>query len=267
MSTKLIISKREKSDLLLDTDLSSNGFITRNFEIFKKIICNLSDLVEGLNFIMDEDGLRFSTMDNSHISYIKCNFPDDFFDYYKCDKNSTYGIPLKHLNKIFSITNYNMDMKMVFSDDDVIIEFMDGSSHKIYNLKLMDIDDESLEIPDIEDTFKICMDSKEFYHVCKEINDIGNVLNIKTLNDNKKIEFSSEGEFTNLKIIKNNNIDFDESIDISFDSKYLLNFSKCFSISKNVSLKISVDRPLKIRYELIRDADIIYYIAPKINEN
>ena len=126
MSNKLVISKREKEDLLLDTDLSGNGFVTRDFAIFKKFVSNISELVSELNFNFDEDGLTFNTMDNSHISYISAFFPEDFFEFFNFSKRYKYGVPLKHLNKIFSVTNSSTDMKMVFNDDFLEIEFMDA---------------------------------------------------------------------------------------------------------------------------------------------
>ena len=264
--SKLIIHKREKGDLNLQLNTNELGFICRDFDIFKKLISILSELLTDLTFNFTEEGLNFNCMDSSHISYIKSEFPFDFFEEYQFTSNKIYCLPMKTLHKIFSTTKSTMDLKMVFHEDCVDIEFNDLDITKYYEVKLLDNLCDSLEISDSDDYNKIILESKNFHQICKEINDIGDTINIKTNKNSKKISFESEGLLTKIRIEKDNWEIMKNNIDISADVNYLLTFSKCCSFSNKVSLKIAEDLPIKILFELIRDANITFYLSPKIND-
>lgn len=263
---KLNIISESKNELRLKLDKSENGFITRDFEIFKKIFNVLNDLLTSIPINLNEEGLNFNCMDSNHISYIKGFFPADFFEEYNFQQNKTYGLDIGILNKIFSITKTSNDMKICFNDDKIEITFDDGNNKKFYDVKLLDIDSESLEIVDSEKYNLISLNSKEFNLLCREINDLGTTIDIEIFQNSNLIKFSVEGDMAKMVSEKYNR--YNSSIDckICADIKYLLTFSKFSSLSNNVTIKIDNEFPLKISYDLPRDSNLYFYLSPKISD-
>jgi len=263
---KLNIIKREKGELNLSLEENDTGFITRNFDIFKKVVSVLNDLLKSISFEINEEGLSFDCMDSNHISYIKGFFPEDFFEEFKVKKFKSYGIPIEVLNKIFSITKTSMDMKMVFHDDTIDIEFDDSDTRKYYELKLLDISSERLEITDSDSYNNIRINSKEFNSICREINDIGSIIKIECFENSTEVQFESEGDMAKMRIIKDTYYPVENDCVVAADIKYMLTFSKLSSLSDKVSLRIDHEFPIKISYEFIRDAYLHFYLSPKIIE-
>lgn len=259
-------TKMKPNNVNIDFSESDNGFITQNFEILKKIIHILSDVLSNITFNLTEEGIDISCMDCNHICYIKSLFPEDFFENYNCVKSKPYSVPINVLDKIFSITRSSMNMKMNFQEDVLELVFQDDNTRKYYEIKLIDIDTDELEITDSEDYNNIFMNSKEFNTLCREINDIGDVMTIECFENNSEIIFESEGDMAKMRIIKENRNGPKSYCKVSVDIKYMHIFSKVSSLTDRVSIKIADEYPLKISYEFMRDAYLQFYLSPKITE-
>lgn len=263
---KVVINKKPNDEIDLVLKETDNGFITQNFEILKKIIHILSEILTSITFNFSEEGIDISCMDSNHICYIKSEFPDDFFENYNCVKSKSYSIPINVLDKIFSITKSSMNMKMVFHEDNLDLEFQDDNTRKYYEIKLIDLDMDQLEITDSENYNYIHMNSREFNTLCREINDIGSVMSIECFEDNSEVIFESEGDMAKMRIIKENRNSTSNHCKVSVDVKYMHIFSKISSLTDRVSIRIADEYPLKISYEFIRDAFLQFYLSPKITE-
>ena len=131
-------------------------------------------------------------MDSKHISYIKCLFPPQFFESYNCTEDKVYGMSLKWLSKVLSNTKSNMDMSMKFSPDKCLIEFSDNKNNKEYELNLLELSYDPLNVPSDFEANLFTLDSKEVFEIFKEISTIEN--SIKISYDNNKLTFSTDGE-------------------------------------------------------------------------
>jgi len=61
-------------------------------------------------------------------------------------------------------------------------------------------------------------------------------------------------------------IDMNQAVTLTFSLKYLVNFSKSTSLSRQVQLMMSADVPLLVAYEFTQ-GKIHYYLAPKIGDD
>jgi hypothetical protein len=57
------------------------------------------------------------------------------------------------------------------------------------------------------------------------------------------------------------------SLELSYSLAYLHNICLYNKLSKAVELKFSADYPMQIVYPLGQDASVLFYLAPKINED
>jgi proliferating cell nuclear antigen PCNA len=260
--SRLIITPKDTWDLNLELSSNEQGFITRKLNIFKHIISVISELTSELNFIISKDGLKFDTMDSKHISYIKCLFPPDFFENFNCTEDKVYGMSLKWLSKVLANTKSNMDMSMKFSSDKCLIEFADNKNNKEYELNLLELSYDPLNVPTDFESNLFTLDSKEVFEIFKEISTIEN--SIKICYDNNKLTFSTDGELGKLKINKEF-ISENESLEMSFSITQLLTISRLHTLSKHVDLNISKETPMRTKYHM-DDYVIEFYIAPKLDD-
>ena len=263
---KKLIKVRKPKILLEDIPQDKNGFSTRKFRMFKNIMSIVADTTNEVNFNFSDEGIHIDCMDSSHVSYLVCKLPKEFFDDFNQVDNKSYGISLKSLMKIFNISKINTGLTVVFQNDNIEFFVKSDTVDKIYTIRQMQIDGESLSIPDMDWEYNITLSSNDFYNVTQEIQDISEACELKIKNNT--IQFKADGiiGLVKIKMIPKDmttNTD-DKFLKMGLSSKYLFHYAKARNLSDDIQINIEKNSPIKLTYEL-GDGGIIYnYIAPKI---
>ncbi len=247
----------------------SIGFRTINSSYFKKLMNFTNGIVDQINIKLDRDGLRFTSMDNSHISLVDVFVPKFFFKAYNNnDETISIGIDLNILNKVLNHLNSEDELIFTLDNDKLDVSFINEKYKKFYSLKLLNIDYDELDIQDLENPVKIKLDSRYFNDIISHFNDIGDNVEfqIKEKEDDV-ITLKSEGPMTELNIvIETDDIEIENLDDLNMfvNMKNLQNFSKGYSLNKNMTIEMTENYPLKLSYKIMDIGYINYYIAPKI---
>ena len=167
-----------------------------NGELFKKIIVALSDLVEQGNFMVDSNMISFQGMDSSHVSLVSLQLTESGFEGYRCDNDQCLGIQFSSLNKILKCMTSKDSLSIQHNDDGDIINFIfesnDQKRFSNFELKLNDIDQEQLGIPETEYATIIKMPSNEFQRICRDLSAIGDTVTISATKEG--VKFSVNGD-------------------------------------------------------------------------
>jgi len=262
-------------------------------ELFRKIVSALSELVEQGNFQVDGNMISFQGMDSSHVSLVSLQLTESGFSQYRCDSDQCLGIQFAALSKILKcMTSKDSLSIQAQSDGDVvnfIFESMDQKRYSNFELKLNDIDQEQLGIPDTEYETIIEMPSAEFQRICRDLAAIGDTVTISATKQGVKFSVSGDigsGDMTikgmmtenNRKQMKveedgmeqdddedmmtGNNVDDDDdgnngvkislsdTVQQTFSLRYLNNFTKATGLSDKVILRMGTDVPLEVEYKI-----------------
>ena len=112
-------------------------------------------------------------MDNSHVALVSMMLKAESFSPFRCDRNIALGINLSSLMKVLRCAQ-NEDILTLKAEDapDVVnLVFESSESDRLseYDIKLMDIDQEHLGIPETEYSATISMPSSEFQRICRDL--------------------------------------------------------------------------------------------------
>jgi proliferating cell nuclear antigen len=112
-------------------------------------------------------------MDNSHVALVSMMLKSESFSPYRCDRNIALGINLSSLTKVLKAAQSDdiLTVKAEDAPDVVNLVFESAKSDRIseYDIKLMDIDQEHLGIPDTEYAATVSMPSSEFQRICRDL--------------------------------------------------------------------------------------------------
>lgn len=115
-------------------------------------------------------------MDNSHVALVSMMLKSESFSPFRCDRNIALGINLTSLQKVLRAAQPNdiLTLKAEDSPDVVNIVFESSDSDRIseYDIKLMDIDQEHLGIPETEYAASIDMPAAEFQRICRDLSSL-----------------------------------------------------------------------------------------------
>jgi len=162
--------------------------------------------------------------------------------------------------------------------DHVSFQTESSSEDKIaeFDLKLMEIESEHMEIPEQQYKVVAKLPSAEFLKVCRDLKEFGETMQIQASKDG--IRFSVQGDVgTGNVVLKPRESDkpeervsltVHEAVTATFALRYLVTFAKAAPLSSTVELGLGPDSPLMVKYEL-ENADngyMQFYLAPKIDE-
>lgn len=165
-------------------------------ELFRKIVVALSDLVEQGNFMVDSNMISFQGMDSSHVSLVALQLTESGFEGYRCDHDQCLGIQFSALNKILKCMTSKDSLSIQARDDGDVVSFTfespDNKRFSNFELKLNDIDQEQLGIPQTDYATTIKMPSAEFQRICRDLSAIGDTVTIAATKDG--VKFSVNGD-------------------------------------------------------------------------
>merc|ERR1712141_414589 len=152
-------------------------------------------------------------------------------------------------------------------DDDRISEF---------DLKLMQIESEHMEIP--EQHYKVVakLPSAEFQKICRDLKEFGETMQMKASKEG--ITFSVQGDVGAGNVMLNPResekpeekvtLTVHEPVTATFALRYLVNFAKAAPLCGTVELGLGPDAPLLVKYSLdvTDNGHMQFYLAPKIDE-
>merc|ERR1712142_1167844 len=261
--------------------------ITKMFEarlvqgsLLKKVLEAIKDLLNEASWDCADSGIQLQAMDNSHVSLVSLNLKAEGFDKYRCDRNLIMGMNLTSMSKIMKCAGNDdiITMKAQDNADTVTFVFESPNQEKVsdYEMKLMNLDQEHLGIPETDYACVIKMPSGEFARICRDLSQFGESVVISCTKEG--VKFSAAGDIGqgNIKLAQTANVDKEEEaviiemqepVTLTFACRYLNMFTKATPLSPQVSLSMSPDVPLVVEYAIGDIGHIRYFLAPKIEDD
>jgi len=248
--------------------------------LLKKVLDAIKDLLNEACFDCAQSGMLLQAMDNSHVSLVSLNLRKEGFDKYRCDRSLVMGMNLASMTKILRCASNDdiITMKAQDTADTVSFVFESPNQEKVsdYEMKLMNLDQDHLGIPETEYSCIIKLPSGEFARICKDLSQFGESIVIACTKEG--VKFSAAGDIgtANIKLAQTSSVDKEEeavSVDmqepvtLTFACKYLNMFTKATPLSPQVSLSMSPDVPLVVEYKIGEIGHIRYYLAPRIGDD
>lgn len=232
----------------------------------KQIIESLAVLTQSVIINFNKNGLYLSAMDMSHVAMCFLKLKKTDFLKYNCDVPVSLSISIQNLSLILKSCKSNDVIRFFHSDintDVLNLEFIGDSRTSFYELKLMDIDEDSIEMSELDYDIIININSNYFNSLIKELHNIGTGNELKIVM-NDSLLFSTNGDIGKLSIdvkeCKIETITLDSnSSEFLFSLNHIIYFTKATPVSDNIIIKLGKDLPLYVNY-----GPLTYFLAPKI---
>merc|ERR1712007_16565 len=248
--------------------------------LLKKLVDAMKELCKDVNFDCSEKGLQVQSMDSSHVALVSLLLRESAFADFKCDRPTSLGMNVDSLAKILKMCGPSDSLKVRWQSgaDTVGFQCESGGDDRIadFDLKLMQIESEHMEIP--EQQYKVIarLPSAEFQRICRDLKEFGETMQMQASKEG--IRFSVQGDVGSGNVMLKPReaekpedgvaLTVHEPVTASFALRYLVTFSKAAPLSGVVELGLGPDAPLLVKYAL-ESADkghMQFYLAPKIDE-
>jgi len=241
----------------------------------KILVESLKEVLTDINLYFDSNGFKIMTMDNARVALVYVRLIKDNFEEFYCNNRTMCGINMIYLFKLLKTVSNN-DVLTLFIKKSNINELGIRVENKEKNtvtesyLKMLDISEEKLEIPDIQYDSVISMPSVDLQKYARDLAVISNQVVISSTDSRFILE--SNGDFASQKIIigeaQNGLIISKKNQNVSetFDLKYINSFTKSTNLCSTVEIFLKKGYPLVIEYNVANLGKLQFCLAPKIND-
>lgn len=249
-------------------------------EVFVSIFQLLKNWSSYINIHFEKDKLYIQSMDKSHICLANIEINHKWFSEFECVTNNKISVDSTHFAMVMNYALKHNKIELRYDEnidnDKIYINLLNEKENKssfnnYFELNLLDVDEDSLGIPNVEYDVEFTIEAKKLVEVLSELNTISSDINIKC--SESLIELNASGEVAKLKV----NIpvdDLDEyaiaegdDIDISFSLSHICKMCLSMKISSAINVSVSGELPMLINYNLGDESKVSFYIAPKIIDN
>jgi len=266
-------------------------------EQFATIFQHIKAFTEHINITFFHDYMYIQCMDTAHVSIMETTLPGVWFDRYISagGDSITIGLSSTLLYKILNAREKTQIIEILYTSEDTDRLYVHlrnpetggGSAktdfEKRFEIPLMEIDSDVMEIPPIEHQAEITISSYHFASIINQLKMFGDSMEIQC-SEEKIMLVSHSPEngkmFVEIKIDDLSSFIIDEGGDLSlaFSLSYLHNICLYNKIAKEVDLKFSSNYPMQVSYYLDQSLDsensdesrkraqISFFLAPKIND-
>jgi len=245
-------------------------------EIFVALFQLLKNWGSALTIYFESDKLYIQTMDNSHICLADIEIMDKWFSTYECTSSTKISINCTQFATLinYALKHDKMELKCDNDSDKLFINFLNESSKSsfdhFFELNLIDLETENIEIPSVDYDVDFTIETKKFIDLLSELNAFGSELNIhctETL-----FELNTMGDTTKLKInipvndLNEYAITENGKLDLSFSLNHVCKLCVSPKLATEINVSISNNYPMSVHYHLGDNSKIFFYVAPKVED-
>jgi len=250
-------------------------------EMFNAIFQNIKLFADNINITFTANQIDIQCIDSAHVAILEVHINSAWFDKYELSDNIeglVIGANTNLIGKIFGTRDKIQDITVECNDDpDKLLIGFTSEDKKVYDktfeMPLIDLDVDTMEIPDMEYEAEFSMPSQIYANLMSQLKLFGETMDIDCSEDTIMLHSSSidAGKMsTEISIDDLNEFSIDEGskLNISYSLSYMCNVANFHKLSSEIQLKFKQNYPVQLRYNLgTDDANVVFYIAPKINDN
>lgn len=237
----------------------------------KTILDAVSSMVDAVSIDFTDEGMMMQAMDSSHVSLCFLTLDGKGFHAYECEKHTSVGLNLVHASKIVKCAANDDSVALQVGESEDLVDIRitgKGESGRAssFQLRLMDVEQERLNIPPVEYSCVVVMKSSEFQKTVRDLLIMGDTCRVSATPE--CVTFSSSGDIgkasMDVDVIENLSTD---NVSMEFALRYMSLFTKASSLSDKVSIMMSNDCPMCVEYDMGDMGSLKYFLAPKLDDD
>jgi proliferating cell nuclear antigen len=231
---------------------------------FKSLFEVLKEIITDVNIYFDDTGLKITSFDVARVTLVDVKMKAENFEEYSCDTPVVIGVNMSNIFKLIKSVGNNDVILFESSEETLNITISNNTkkSKSTFNLKLLDINEEIIDVPNITGMHQTTINSLDFQKLIRDMSAIGNEMKIKRFKT--CVEFSCCGDFANqYTMIEDQNNIGNSVCEGIFSIKYISMFIKSTSMCPLVQIMQSEesDSPIIFKYSIANLGDIRFYLA------
>jgi len=240
---------------------------------FRTLIEVLKDVLNDINLMFDESGIKVMAMDGSKVALIHLKLHATNFEEFYCKKKFNAGLSVISLYKLMKTITNSDTVTMYITEQNnnelcIKIDNSDSNRSTTFKLKLLDIDNKEIKVPDVDINCIVTMPSSDFQRMCRDMSNISDIVEITCCKET--LSFKCDGDFASQNTTigeATHGMNFNKKDNVEITGKYALKyinlFTKSTNLSNTIELYLKPNYPLILKYNVANLGEIRFCLAPK----
>lgn len=251
---------------------------------FRTLMTALKDILLETNISFTPEGIKIINMDKSHTILAHLNLAANQFESFECKlPKIVIGVNMLHLFKLINTIDNDDTLTIYIEENDYMdgvvqylgLKFENGDikQEKLQKLRLIEPEQEELDVPDVTFSSVLNLPSTDFQKIIRDLSCISDKIEIRSISCNEGAELifkcrggfaeaevrraESDGSMQYLQKQENNKI-----IQGEFSLKNLGYFIKCTNLCNQIEMYLENDLPLVVKYNVASLGEIKLCLAP-----
>lgn len=243
-------------------------FVSIQASAFKSIFEVLKDILNDVNMYFRPDGIRIITLDTARTALVDLFLSSDNFEEYECPEEIVAGINIANTFKLLKTITSNDTITLAINNKehmDIIIKNDTKKTVTKFQLKLLDINEDQIELPEIEMSVVTTIPSIDFQRICRDMNNIAS--DVIITRDDKKFIIRCEGDFANQDTTIECQDDTCDGNKVTgtYSLKYINIFTKATGMCSTLQImQEQENRFLVLKYNVANLGELRFYLATKV---
>ncbi len=238
---------------MIDISISNKDKLSKIISIFK----NLNKITEHVNIHFSKNYMYIQGKCSISVCILEINLISSWFDAYKVDNDEAIGVNSEVLFKVISCISDNQTLHMKHKDESDIMEIVfegDNTIEKAFELQLVDLDEDVLDVPFKEHEVDIKIKSNVFSDLVNQLKMFGEDATISCSDENVSLGTNSVSGKLNIILNEDNLIEYGIEEELKLRTTVSLNYLHIISlyskITNETNIHVSENFPLEVRYNV-----------------
>lgn len=236
----------------------------------------LKEIVHDVSLRIDKTGVKLLTLDGAKNALVYMRLWRQGFEHFECHGEHVLGLNMSSMFKLVK-TSGSHDTITLYMDADatnelgIKIENAEKNSVTDFKLKLLDVDDEIISLPDVEFDSVITMPSAFFQRLCRDMLNLSDTMIIRSAGN--QLILGCNGDFARQETVIGEadagmsvTSKSDKVVEGRFSLKYLSLFCKAANLSNTIELFLKENFPLILKYNVASLGELRFCVAPKVDD-
>ena len=256
-------------------------------DVFVSIFQLLKSCTAAITIIFKDTEFYIQGMDKAHVCLFEIKIMSSWFKSYEPPQNpepNSICVDSQVFHHILSINQEQHAISIWYNGDDagekihIDLEGDEtgsgsgkGDFNKFFTIPLAELNSELLEIPTVDYDAEFSIHSKKMCDISSQLLVFGDIMNIQC--SEEKISICSKGVcgemLVNIPIddLSEYSISEGENINVSYSLNYLAKMCMTTKLSSEIEFGVSAQFPMRIKYDLGEGSQVMFFIAPKIEDD
>ena len=242
-----------------------------------QVLKNCSSLI---NATFESEHIHIQGMDKSHVCLFDIKINKKWFSEYNIGKTIKLCFDTNVFHSIISTKSDNQDL--IFKTDSgedaetlhihfVSQETKKGDFKKFFKMPLVEYEYEELNIPNVDYDAEFSLSSKQLSEMFGQLTNFGDDIIIKCSQED--ITLTTNGITGEMRVdipiddVSSYSIVEDEEITLTYSLAYINRMCITNKLSTEIEFSLSNKCPMKISYNLGDDSSLMFFMAPKMNDD